>query len=45
MKAEGLFCFRMVEHNYYLSWKVPNAKSFKGEKLQAIRISFGQEDR
>ena len=43
MKAKGLFCFWMVEHDYYLRWKVLNAKSFKGVKLQANRTSFGQE--
>ena len=45
MKAKGFVCFWMVEHDYYLRWKVLNAKSFKGEKLQEIRVRFGQEDR
>ena len=45
MKAKGLFCFWVVEHDYCLRWKVPNAKSLKGENLQAIRVSFGQDDR
>ena len=45
MKAKGFFVFWMVEHDYCLRWKVPNAKSFKGEKLQAIRVSFGKKDR
>ena len=44
-KAEGLFCFWMVEHDYYLRRKVLNAKSLKGEKLQAMRVSFGQKNR
>ena len=45
MKTEGLFCFWMVEHDYYLRWKVINANIFKGEKLQENRTSFGQKDR
>ena len=45
MKAKGLFIFWMVEHDYCLRQKVLSAKSFKGEKLQAIRVSFGQKDR
>ena len=45
MKAKGFFCFWMVEHDYCLRWKVLNAKSFNGEKLQAIRVSFGRDDR
>ena len=45
MKAKGFVLFWMVEHDYFLRWKVPKAKSFKGEKLQANRTSFGQEDR
>ena len=45
MKAKGLFCFWMVEHDYCLRWKVLKAKSFKGEKLQVMRVSFGQKDR
>ena len=45
MKAKGLFVFWMVEHDYCLRWKVPNVKSFKGEKLQEIRVSFGQKGR
>ena len=44
MKAKGLFCFWMVENDYYLRWKVLNVKSFKGVKLQAIGTSFGQKD-
>ena len=44
MKAKGLFCFWMVGHDYCLRWKVLKVKSFKGEKLRAKRISFGQED-
>ena len=42
---EGFFLFWMVEHDYYLRWKVLDAKSSKGEKLQANRTSFGQKDR
>ena len=45
MKAEGFVLFWMVEHDYYLRWKVLNAKIFKGEKLQASRTSFGQKGR
>ena len=45
MKARGLFVFSIVEHDYCLRWKVLNAESFKGEKLQAKRVSFGQESR
>ena len=45
MKTEGFCLFWMVEHDYYLGWKVRNGKSFKGVKLQAIRTSFGQKDR
>ena len=43
MKAKGLFCFWMVEHDYCMRWKVLNAKIFKGEKLQENRTSFGQK--
>ena len=39
MKAKGLFCFWMVEHEYCLRWKVLSAKSFKGEKLQVNRTA------
>ena len=45
MKAKGLFVFWMVEHDYCSRWKVLTAKIFKGEKLQAIRVSFDQKDR
>ena len=45
MKAKGFVCFWMVEHDFILRQKVLSAKSFKGEKLQAIRVSFGQKDR
>ena len=45
MKAKGLFCFWMVEHDFSLRRKVLKTKSSKGEKLQAIRVRFGQKDR
>ena len=45
MKAKGLFFFWMVEHDYCSRWKVLSAKISKGEKLQAIRVSFGQKGR
>ena len=45
MKAKGFVCFWMIEHDYCFEEKVLNAKSFKGEKLQVNRTSFGQEDR
>ena len=44
MKAKGFVCFWMIEHEYYFEGKVLSAKSFKGEKLQANRTIFGQED-
>ena len=42
MKAKGFVCFWMVEHEYYLRWKVLSAKSFKGEKLQASRTTLAK---
>ena len=42
MKAEGLFCFWMVEHDYYLRRKIINANSFKGEKLQVNRTALSK---
>ena len=40
MKAKSFFLFWMVEHDYCLRWKVPKAKSFKSEKLQANRTAL-----
>ena len=45
MKAKGFVCFWMVEHDYCLRWKVLNEKSFKGVKLQEMRVIFDQKDR
>ena len=45
MKAKFLFVFWKVDHDYCSRWKVLSAKSSKGEKLQAIRVSFGQQGR
>ena len=45
MKAKGFVFFWMVEHDYCLRLRVLNAKSFKDEKLQANRTSFGQKER
>ena len=45
MRSKGFVLFWMVEHDYCLRWKVLSGKSFKGEKLQANRTSFGQGDR
>ena len=45
MKAKGLFFFWMFEHDYCSRWNVLSVKSSKGEKLQAIRVKFGQKDR
>ena len=45
MKAKGLFVFWVVEHDYCSRWKVLSAKSFKGEKLQAIIVSFDKKFR
>ena len=45
MNAKGFFVFWMVEHDYCSRWKVLSAKSFKGEKLKAIRVSFDQKYR
>ena len=42
MKAKGFFFFWMVEHDYCLRRKVLNAKSFKGENLQANRTALAK---
>ena len=33
----------MVEYDYCLRWRVPNAKSFKGEKLQENRTALAKK--
>ena len=42
MKAKGLFCFWMVEHEMLLEGKVLSAKSSKGEKFQANRTNLAK---
>ena len=45
IKTKGFVCFWMIEHDCCLRQKDLYANRFKGEKLQANRVSFDQEEK